>query len=418
MNVMNKFKRLLALLLIVGGAVLPPGGVASAIVGGQIDQEAFSPHVNLFLKPTYCSGTVIAPTWVLTARHCVEEVCSDWWKGFECKADELAASKVRVWGNSGFVEYGVARILFDRSYEPAQGGSWSYVDIALVETQSVIEGVTPVRYGMLTAQQAATWRFKAVGYGNSEKPDLRNPVRKTLDYPGAPTRDDDTKNSWTLWTPNGTICQGDSGGALMAVDPATGEHLLIGVTHAMGRIKPSGGNGLADPWGNCQSGIVNLFEDIAEIYDWIELYTATPSKHRLGDARYDVRQDNIQQTICNNQWVKQRSIPQNRINENPYFKGFAKWRGTKLVLRIPLTLGGTLENTTRVPVLTTKNSGLDWGGPRKGEKLAKRRTALEKAVHTKVCNNTMTLSDAREIFAGEWWEHYDRYVRPTPKTKP
>jgi len=416
MNVMSKFKRLLALLLIVGGAVLPPGGVASAIVGGQIDQEAFSPHVKL---PT-CSGTVIAPTWVLTARHCVDSVCLDWSKGFECDADKLAAFKVRVWGNSGFVEYGVARILFDRSYGDTGRNHWQYVDIALVETQSVIEGVTPVRYGTLTAQQAATWRFKAVGYGFSEtKPDdFRIPVRKTLDYPGAPGRDNVDKNSWTLWTPHGTICGGDSGGALMAADPATGEHLLVGVVISRGQTKPSGGNGLANPWGHCEAGIQNFFEDIAEIYDWIELYTATPGKHHLGDARYDVRQDNIQQTICNKQWVKQRSIPQNKINENPYFKDPIKYWDTKLVLRIPLALGGTLENTSRVPTLTKKNSDWDWGGPRKGEKSAKRRTALETAVHTRVCNNTMTLSDARAIFAGEWWEHHDRYVRPTPKTKP
>jgi len=410
MKVMNKFKRLLALLLIVGGVVLPPGGVASAVVGGQVDQEAFSPYVKL---PS-CSGTVIAPTWVLTARHCVTSVCRESWKGFGCDADKLAAYKVQVQGDRGFVEYGVARMIFDRSYAPLDVESHEYVDIALVQTRSVIEGVTPVRYGTLTAQQAATWRFKAVGYGFSEtKPDdFRIPVRKTLDYPGAPVRDNVDKNSWTLWTPLGTLCGGDSGGALMAVDPTTGEHLLVGVVSSGGWIKPSGGNGLKNhTWGDCEAGILNFFEDIAEIYDWIELYTATPGKHHLGDARYDVRQDNIQQTICNKQWVKQRSIPQNRINENPYFKDPIKYWDTKLVLRIPLALGGTLENTSRVPTLTKKNSDWDWGGPRKGEKSAKRRTALETAVHTRVCNNTMTLSDARAIFAGEWWEHHDRYVR-------
>jgi len=414
---MKSFRFVLAVFAVVGGTVLPPGGVASAIVGGQIDQEAFSPYVKL---PS-CSGTVIAPTWVLTARHCVDSVCWDYWKGFGCDADKLAAYKVQVQGDRGFVEYGVARITFDRSYAPLAVESHEYVDIALVQTRSVIEGVTPVRYGTLTAQQAATWRFKAVGYGFSEtKPDdFRIPVRKTLDYPDAPTRDNVDKNSWTLWTFHGTICGGDSGGALLAVDPATGEQLLVGVVVSGSRIKPSGGNGLKNhTWGECEAGTQNFFEDIAEIYDWIELYTATPGKHHLGDARYDVRQDNIQQTICNKQWVKQRSIPQNKINENPYFKDPIKYWDTKLVLRIPLALGGTLENTSRVPTLTKKNSDWDWGGPRKGEKSAKRRTALETAVHTRVCNNTMTLSDARAIFAGEWWEHHDRYVRPTPKTKP
>ena len=82
---------LLAAALVLGAFVAPVG----AITGGQPDGDGH-PQVALLLVPnvTFCSGTLIAASTILTAGH-----CTDFW-------DELVADEELDWDGTVLVSFG------------------------------------------------------------------------------------------------------------------------------------------------------------------------------------------------------------------------------------------------------------------------------------------------------------------------
>lgn len=67
---LNSFRLVVASIL-VASVVAPSAPMASAIIGGKPDVTSKSIVVGLYLRDrpvkTFCSGVLIAPTWVLTA---------------------------------------------------------------------------------------------------------------------------------------------------------------------------------------------------------------------------------------------------------------------------------------------------------------------------------------------------------------
>ena len=204
---MNKLKYLLTSLSMVICILAFTGTTAKAIVGGSYDYEASSPFVRVEMTKLYapgvatignCSGTVIAPTWVLTAEHCVAHFDRP-----SYTPDQLRVVVADVDGAS--LSYNVTRIVLWDKYDN---------DLALLETGEVLKGVQVVKYGAVPDD--STWTYRLYGYGITEsfpstffERPSSSKVLKFLDV----SLTKNSKNYMFVSSPEGSGCHGDSGGA-------------------------------------------------------------------------------------------------------------------------------------------------------------------------------------------------------------
>lgn len=165
---------LLAAALLLGALVAPVG----AITGGQPDGEGH-PQVALLLAPelTFCSGTLIAPSTILTAGH-----CTDFW-------DELAADEELEWDGTILVSFD-PQAEVDENWVPVDPSDWytasswtthpDYVsadwpftyDYGLLYLDEPVTGITPATLAepntldpVINSNGQSQQRFDDVGYG-------------------------------------------------------------------------------------------------------------------------------------------------------------------------------------------------------------------------------------------------------------
>ena len=165
---------LLAAALLLGALVAPVG----AITGGQPDGEGH-PQVALVLAPelTFCSGTLIAPSTILTAGH-----CTDFW-------DELAADEELDWDGTILVSFD-PQAAVDENWVPVDPADWytasswtthpDYVsadwpftyDYGLLYLDAPVSGITPATLAepntldpIINSNGQSKQRFDDVGYG-------------------------------------------------------------------------------------------------------------------------------------------------------------------------------------------------------------------------------------------------------------
>lgn len=175
---------------------VPPGGAADDVVW-------------------HCSATLVGPSTVLTAAHCVTTP----------EGRRLGARRLRF-GAAGAV-WRAARVHVAPGYAPGAAGAWD--DLALVELTRPVEGIAPLRRATtLDPPAEAGDRVHVIGFG------VTRPTGVGTGTGAGTRRRAVVELSWVddreleyLFEGQGA-CFGDSGGPLVGV--VAGEEIVVGVT--------------------------------------------------------------------------------------------------------------------------------------------------------------------------------------------
>jgi hypothetical protein len=222
------------------------GAVRSAIVGGEPSTAAENAVVLLRNVRGECTGTLIAPNLVATARHCVSSanlamICSD--RGETLSGGQAGTdydpAKIAVYVGDSFARKGVldpqavgARIVHDGSPTLCDH------DLAFLVLSKNVEG--PTAKVRLTEPPVVGETFRAVGWGLSvdATPPDRRVSRRGVRITAVGSNKERTVGPRELSATEG-ICDGDSGGpALSEKDGALLGVVTRGGSPRAAKLKP------------------------------------------------------------------------------------------------------------------------------------------------------------------------------------
>ena len=243
---MSKIKRMASTVAVMGAGAIAAVSMpqASAIVEGKPAEvtNAASATVRISAPDkegmTTCTGTMIAPNYFLTARHCF-------------KAGEVEGLKIDAQGYS-WESAGSHSDKGQVIYAPNGSG-----DIALVKTDTMVGGVRPVSEIAGNYPVEADY-FTAVGWGTGSQAGTAGSPLKEIGVKVIDVFESDLDDGGVAiraFYDGGLIRQGDSGGPLISA-----EGIPVGVTSHFYTNKP-----------NATSNFENQgeFYAVAKAADWI-----------------------------------------------------------------------------------------------------------------------------------------------------
>mgnify|MGYP001381390703 CR=1 FL=1 len=211
-------------------------GVAEAAIKGGESDVVSKGVVAITRVDSLCTGSLIAPNVVLTARHCVSSI-SGQGSAVSCESSTTSApfgaksffvttADVVTPGNA--IEY-----LVEEVRVPPVDNLLCGNDIAILILSDNVSGIEPYLPRLDDAPLGGGEPYSAVGYGAGDGAGAEPGTRRRRDgltttcvgpdcFGTTPFGDELTA---TEWVGNGGVCQGDSGGPALDVDDR-----VIGVT--------------------------------------------------------------------------------------------------------------------------------------------------------------------------------------------
>ena len=256
--VVRRLRRTVAVPVLLAALVLAPVPPAGAIFNGTLASPGEYRGAAFVLVEdgagsvvSTCGGTLVAPSKVLTAAHCVGD--GDMYVA-------LDLTDVQQIGN-GNAE---VRAVVERQVHPSWAGDFEY-DVAVL-TLAQPSAVPPVR--VVELDETALWDSgstgRIVGWGATESAASSDQLREadvvvdagSLCFPDA--------TAFCAGDGDPSACQGDSGGPLLAA--ADGEWVLVGVL-------------VAGTSAQCGGGSFDIYARIGgePLQGWLREQIATPA---------------------------------------------------------------------------------------------------------------------------------------------